>query len=132
MVREERTQVGGEAMIAGMNSRVLGSQSVSVGMRQQVAARSDWAMSKELARLVTLILCVSLFVLFAFGQLMHWHIKSTVSKLDRLQSVRSQYGSENMALLATRAQLTSKEYIVKLAGEKYQLALPRKDQVRHL
>jgi hypothetical protein len=119
-------------MIAGIHSRMLRSQSVSVDMRQQVATRSDWVMSKRLARLVTLILCVSLFVLFAFGQLMHWHIKSTVNKLDRLQSVRSQYGSENIALLATRAQLTSKEYIVELAGEKYQLALPRKEQVRHL
>jgi len=101
-------------------------------MRQQVASRSDWVISKRLARLVTLILCVSLFVLFAFGQLMHWQIKSAVNRIDRLQSVRSQYGSENIALLASRAQLTAEEYIIAEAGRKYQLVPPREDQVRRL
>lgn len=119
-------------MIAGLHSRMLRTQSVSVGMRQQVAARSDWVVSKRLARLVTLILCLSLFILFAFGQLMHWHIKSTVNRLDSLQSVRSQYGSENIALLAARAQLVSKEYIVEQAGRKHQLVTPGQDQVRQL
>ncbi|HHO47445.1 MAG TPA: hypothetical protein ENN06_03150 [Desulfobacteraceae bacterium] len=119
-------------MIAGIHSRMLRSQTVSVGMRQQVASRSDWVISKRLARLVTLILCVSLFVLFAFGQLMHWQIKSAVNRIDRLQSVRSQYGSENIALLASRAQLTAEEYIIAEAGRKYQLVPPREDQVRRL
>lgn len=119
-------------MIAGIHSRMLRSQSASVGMRQQVVTRSDWVISKQLARLVTLILCVSLFVLFAFGQLMHWHIKSTVNRLDRLQSVRTQYGSENISLLATRAQLASKDYVVEQAGKKFHLTPPREDQVRRL
>lgn len=119
-------------MIAGIHSRMFRSHPVTVDIRQQVAVRSDWVVSKRLARLVTLILCVSLFVLFAFGQLMHWHIRSTVDRLDRLQSVRTQYGSEHIALQATRAKLTSKEYVVEQAGRKYQLVLPREDQIRHL
>jgi len=101
-------------------------------MRQQVATRSDWTMSARLAKLVTFILCVSLFIVFAFSQLMHWHINSTVNKLDKLQSVRSQVGSENIALLAARAQLTSKEYIVEQAGKRYNLFIPQKDQIRRL
>lgn len=119
-------------MIAEIHSRMFRSHTASVGMRQQVAVRSDWVVSKRLARLVTLILCVSLFVLFAFGQLMHWHIKSTVNRLDGLQSVRSQYGSEHIALQTTRAKLTAKEYIVEEAGSRYHLVLPREDQIRQL
>ena len=119
-------------MMTGINSRMFRPNAVAVGMRQQVAARSDWAMSRRLAKLVTLILCVSIFIVFAFSQLMHWHIVSTINKLDKLQSVRNQFGTENIALLATKAQLTSKEYIVELAGKRYQLHLPEQGQVRRL
>lgn len=127
-----RTRVGGQIMNAGIASRMLRPQTASIGVRQQVAARSDGMVSKRIARIVTLIICVSLFIVFAFSQLMHWHIISTVNKLDELQSVRHEYGSENVALLAARAQLTSKEYVVEKAGRKYQLFVPQKNQVQRL
>ena len=119
-------------MIAGIASRVLRPQAAAVGGRQQVSARSDSGVSKRLARIVTLIVGVSLFIVFAFSQVMHWHIISTVNKLDELQSVRNEYGSENIALLAARAQLTSRDYVVKEAGSRYQLYIPQKSQVRRL
>ena len=119
-------------MIAGIASKMLRPQTAPIGARQQVVARSDGAVSKRIAKIVTMIICVSLFVVFAFSQLMHWHIISTVNELDKLQSVRNDYGSENIALLAARAQLTSKEYVVEQASKRYQLLVPQKNQVQRL
>ena len=132
MVLLARTQDGGQVMITGITSRMLRPQAVAVGVRQHVAVRSDGVMSKHLAKMVTLILCVSLFVVFAFSQLMHWYIVSTVQQLDELQAVRHAYGSDNIALLAARAQLTSKEYVVEQAGKRYRLFVPQKNQIRRL
>ena len=119
-------------MIAGIQSRVFRTQALPAGLRQQVAARLDWSMSRRLAKVVALVLCLSLFVVFAFSQLMHRQITSSVGQLEQLQSVRNQFGSENIALLAARAQLTSKESIIDRAGQKYHLFAPKKEQVRHL
>ncbi|MHB8790609.1 MAG: hypothetical protein ACYDBT_12070 [Desulfobulbaceae bacterium] len=119
-------------MIAGIQSRMFRSQPLSTGIRQQVAVRSEWAISRRLAKLVTLILCLSLFVVFAFSQLMHRQILSSVNKLEQLQSVRNHFGSENIGLLAARAHLTSKDSVVDRAGRKYQLYIPKKEQVRRL
>lgn len=119
-------------MIAGIQARVLRTQALPVGIRQQVVARSEWSMSRRLAKLVALILCLSLFVVFAFSQLMNRQVLSSASRLEQLQSVRNQFGSENIALLAARAQLTSKESIMDRAAKKYNLLAPKKDQVRRL
>jgi len=108
------------------------THALPVGIRQQVSARSEWSMSRRLAKLVTLILCLSLFIVFAFSQLMHRQISSTASRLEQLQSMRNQFGSENIALLAARAHLTSKESILDRAGQKYHLFAPKKEQVRRL
>ncbi|HBI16057.1 MAG TPA: hypothetical protein DDY20_11175 [Desulfobulbaceae bacterium] len=105
---------------------------LSVGIRQQVSARYEWSMSRRLARLVTLILCLSLLVVFAFSQLMHRQINSSVNRLEQLQSERSHFGNENISLLAARANLTSKERVLDRAGQKYRLFMPKKEQVRRL
>lgn len=119
-------------MIAGIQSRMFRPHALSAGIRQQVVGRTEWSVSRRLAKVVTLILCLSLFIVFAFSQLMHRHIMSSVSRLEQLQSVRNQFGSENIALLAARAQLTSKESIMERAGKQYHLFVPRKEQVRRL
>lgn len=119
-------------MIAGIQSRMFRSPALSAGIRQQIAVRSEWAISKRLAKLVALILCLSLFVVFAFSQLMHRQILSSVDRLEQLQSVRNHFGSENISLLAARAHLTSKDSVVDRAGRKYHLYIPKKEQVRRL
>lgn len=119
-------------MIAGITSRVIRPQTATVGMHQHVATRSDAVLSRRLAKLVTLIICLSLFVMFVFGQFMHWHVTSTMHRLSELRAVRSTYGTENIALLSARARLTSKEYIVEQAGKRYQLFVPQKKQIRRL
>lgn len=119
-------------MIAGIQSRMFRTHALPVGIRQHVAARNEWSVSRRLAKLVALILCLSLLIVFAFSQLMHREIATSLSTLEQLQSVRNQFGSENIALLAARAQLTSKESIVERAGKQYHLFVPRKEQVRRL
>lgn len=113
-------------------SRILRTHALPVGIRQQVSARSEWSMSRRLAKLVTLILCLSLFIVFAFSQLMHRQVLSSASRLEQLQTMRNQFGSENIGLLAARAHLTSKESILDRAGQKYHLFVPKKEQVRRL
>lgn len=119
-------------MIAGLQSRTFRTNVLPAGIRQQVVSRSEWAISRRLAKLVTLILCLSLLIVFAFSQLMHRQIMSSVGRLEQLQSVRNEFGSENIALLAARAGLTSKESVMERAAEKYSLFAPRKEQVRRL
>jgi hypothetical protein len=119
-------------MIAGIQSRIYRNHALPVGIRQQIVARPDWSMSRRLARLVALILCLSLLIVFAFSQLMHQHLTSSASRLEHLQSLRIQFGSENIALLAARAQMTSKERILERAQQKYHLVVPKKEQVRRL
>lgn len=119
-------------MIAGITSKTIRPHAAAIGLRQNVAVRSDSVMSKRLARIVALVIGVSLLAVFAFSQLMHWHVASTMERLSELQSVRNTYGSENIALLAARAELTSKEYVLEQAGKRYHLFVPQKNQIRRL
>ena len=118
-------------MIAGIQVKMFRTQPV-IGSRQQVAARSEWVISRRLAKLVTLIICLSLFIVFAFGQLMHWQITSAVERMEKMREVRRDYGSSHIALLAARAGLTSQDNILEVAGKKFQLFMPAKDQVKRL
>ena len=119
-------------MIAEIHSRMFRPQAATVGMRQQVVTRTGTGMSKRMAKVVTLILCVSLFVVFAFSQVMHWHIVATANQLEKLQSVRIESGTRNIELLATRAQLASQKFVEEQAKDKLQLFVPKRNQVRRL
>ena len=119
-------------MIAEIHSRMFRPHSVTMGMRQQVVTRTNVGMSKRMAKVVALILCISLFVVFAFSQVMHWHIVATTSQLEKLQSVRSESGSRNIELLAARAQMASQKFVEERAREKLQLLVPQRNQIRRL
>ena len=119
-------------MIAEIHSRMFRPQAVTVGMRQQVVTRTSTGMSKRMAKVVTLIICVSLFVVFAFSQVMHWHIVATANQIEKLQSVRTASGSKNIELLASRAQLASQKFVEVRAKEKLQLFVPQRNQIRRL
>ena len=119
-------------MIAEINSRMFRPHAVNVGMRQQVASRTSKGMSKRMAKMVTLIICVSLFVVFAFSQVMHWQIVASSNKLEEMKSARRAISNKNIELLATRAQLTSKQFVEEKAREKFQLFMPKRNQIRRL
>lgn len=119
-------------MITGINSRMFRTQTMTVGVRQQVVTQANPAMSKRMVRQVTIMLCVGLLIVFAASQFMHGWITTSVSQLDQLQLVRNNSGSENISLLAKRAQLASKDYVTRQVSSKFQLFVPGKDQVHRL
>ncbi len=119
-------------MIAGISSRMLRSHTLTVGLRQQVVAHRNSALSKRVVRLTTLVLCVSLLAVFSLSQFLHWQITASAHRLDQLQSVRNNTGSENISLLAQRAQLASKDYVTEQVRTKFQLFVPGKEQVNRL
>ncbi|GAB4332366.1 MAG: hypothetical protein Kow0089_00200 [Desulfobulbaceae bacterium] len=119
-------------MIAGMQSRVFRPHSVTLGMRQHVVSRTSPVVSRRMARVVAVIVGISLLVVFAFSQVMHHHITSSADRLERLQVERSEFMGRNIELLAARAQLASQEFVEKRAAEKLKLFVPQKSQVRRL
>jgi hypothetical protein len=119
-------------MITGISSKMFRPHTMTVGMRQQVIARTNPVMSKQVARKVTLMLCIGIFVVFVFSQFMRWQIMASINQLEQLQAVRNQTGLENISLLAERARLISKEYIIDQVGAKFQLFVPQKDQMQRL
>lgn len=119
-------------MIADIQSRMFRPHPATMGMRQHVTSRTTPGMSKRMAKLVMAIICISLFVVFAFSQVMHWQIVASSSKLENLKSMRIATSSKNIELLATRAQLASREFVEKQAREKLQLFTPKQNQIRLL
>lgn len=119
-------------MIAEIHSRMFRPHPVTIGMRQQVITRTNVGMSKRMAKVVTLIICVSLFVVFAFSQVMHRHIVASAGQIEKLQSVRGAVGSRNIELLAVKAQLASRKFVEQQAREKLQLFVPQQNQIRRL
>ena len=129
---EENDNREEDDMIAEIHSRMFRSHAVNMGMRQQVVTRTGAGMSKRMAKVVTLIICVSLFVVFIFSQVMHRHIVVTAGQLEKLQSVRIETGSRNIELLAARAQLASRKFVEERAAERLQLFVPQQHQIRRL
>jgi cell division protein FtsB len=119
-------------MIAEIHSRMFRPRSVTMGMRQQVASRTRAGMSRRMARVVALIICLSLVVVFAFSLVMHRQIGASANRLEALKSVRVESKNRNIELLAARAQLASREFIEKRAKEKFQLVVPQQNQIRRM
>jgi hypothetical protein len=101
-------------------------------MRQHVSTRTGNAVSNRMAKVVVLILCVSLCVVFAFSQVMHWHVVDSFNKIEELKTVRVVSSSKHIELLAMRAQLSSRKIVEERASEKLRLFAPERNQIRRL
>ncbi len=118
-------------MIAGFNPKLFRPQTV-IGIRQHVAVRPVPEVSSRLLRLVAIILFTGIVVVFSAGRFMHGRIESAAGRIEQLQSVNFRAGNENIRLLAARAQLASRENVVKQAAERFQLMVPGKGQIHYL
>jgi len=85
-----------------------------------------------MAKMVALIICISLLVVIAFSQVMHRHIVTSAGQVENLRSVSSDSRSMNIELLAARARLASQKFVEERAREKFQLAVPQGNQIRRL
>lgn len=119
-------------MIAGINSRIFRSHSMTVGVRQQVIARPNSVLSRSLVKKVSIVFCAFTFLVFALSQFLSWKIASASNEVVRLQAAKSIVVDENLALLAHKAKLVLKAYVVSQAQEKFRLFVPEKDQIQNL
>lgn len=119
-------------MIAEIQSRLLRPHPFAIGMRQHVICRTSDGMTKRMAKLVTLIICISLLVVFAFSQVVHWQITASTNKLQEMRAARITTSNKNIELLAARAHLSSKKFVEEKAREKLQLLIPKRNQIRRL
>lgn len=89
-------------------------------------------MSVEFRRFVCVILCVAFVLVLGCGQIFHWTIVKNCQKIDQLQMVSSELGTENINRLAKRAQLMSPKHVEAVAAVRFDLHAPTKGQVHHL
>lgn len=104
----------------------------NTGIRQRVRAGRTREMSAELRRLVAIVLGVSVVLVLAGSQLLHWHIQKNRQVIEQQMSVASTLTGKNINLLAQRARLMSQDQIEKVAAERLNLHVPNKEQVYRL
>lgn len=119
-------------MIPSMNTRMYRPRSVTIGMRQQASFRSGQILTKRMKKPLLLVLAAALVIVFAVSQFMHWRIANADGRLQQLQVVRTDRGSENIKLLAQRAHLMSEQHITTVAAVKFDLQPPGEGQVKRL
>ena len=121
-------------MIPNMNSRMYRPGSVTIGMRQQMLSRSGHGqvLTKRMKKPLVLVLVTALIIVFTVSQFIHWRIVNADDRLQQIQAVRTDMGSENIKLLAQRARLMSEQHIASVAAVKFDLQLPGEGQVKRL
>jgi cell division protein FtsL len=111
--------------------RTFRTPASTLGIRQHVLSGGD-ALSKKMIRPMAIILFLAITVVFVTSQFFHWRIVHEKMNLEQLQSVRREVGSENIRLLATRANLMSEAHVEALAAVRLQLYHPEKGQQHRL
>ena len=82
--------------------------------------------------MMAIIAAIAVVLGLATTHFLHGQVLNTKTKVMQLQSSNSAIANENVRLLATRAQLASKNKIVSHAGAKLNLFEPEKGQVHRL
>ena len=113
------------------NIRTFRTPAAAFGMRQHVSSVEE-PLSGNMIRPMVVVLLVAITVVFSMSQLFHWRISHELTTLEQLQSVRRDVGSENISLLAARAQLMSTDHVEAVVAARMQLYRPEKGQVHRL
>lgn len=95
-------------------------------------SRLNLAISAEIRRVMAIMVAVSLVAGLAITQFFHGQVVDTRARVIELQNKNATIANENVRLLATRAQLTSKTQIVSHAKTKLNLFEPEKGQVHRM
>ena len=112
--------------------RTFHTPSAGLGIRQQVASVSRQELTSNLVRPMVIVLLVATAVVIALSQFLHWQIVREQGLLSQLETVRIAKGSDNMALLAERAKLTSEPHVEAVAAARLGLYPPSSGQVHRL
>ncbi len=112
--------------------RTLRTPSAGLGIRQQVASVRREELTANLVRPMVIVLLVATAVVIALSQFLHYQIVREQGLLNQLQTVRMSKGTDNMALLAERAKLTSQSHLEAVAAARLDLFPPSGGQVHRL
>ncbi len=100
-------------------------------IRQRVTYRYSWPdFSPLLQKWIGISIIIAFTLTLTATLFLRWQISNTEQQVEMMQNVRLEKVTDNMALLATRAKLSSKETIQKLACVKFNLIPPTPDQLR--
>jgi len=81
---------------------------------------------------ISLTLCFTILTILSAGKILQWQTVDNDIKLKNLEIVESKFTNENINLLATKARLTSRSSIEKVAGNELYLFPPDRSQIYKL
>ncbi len=99
---------------------------------RQEKARNPLPMSGALRRFAVVSCLVALVAGLLITQFFYGQMMEMRAKAEKLQGANTQIYTQNVSLLAQRAQLSSKDRMVAVAGAKLQLFEPDQRQVRRM
>ena len=99
---------------------------------KQEKARNPLRMSGTLRRFAVVSCLVALVAGLLVTQFFYGQMMEMRAKAEKLQGTNTQIYTQNVSLLAQRAQLSSKDRMVAVAGAKLQLFEPDQRQVRRM
>lgn len=120
-------------MALQVNARSYRPQAVSLRAGRRTApSRFSIIFSGEQWKPVAILIAISLVAGLTIAHFFHGKLVDMRAKAEQLRIVNTAIGNENVRLLATRAQLSSKTYIVSRVGARLNLFEPEKGQLHRM
>ena len=119
-------------MVTNVNIRRYRPQQAMFNSGRRETARLDLSISREQYKVLGILAAAALVLGLLITQVFHYRSVAARAEIERLQTMHAALGNEHVRLLATRAQLASKAYVLVLAGTKFDLFEPEATQVRRM
>lgn len=119
-------------MALQVNVRTYRPQPVSSKTGRQAAPRFSMTLSGEQWRCIAILVAIALVAGLIITHFFHGKLVDMRARAEQLRVVNTAIGNENVRLLASRAQLSSKTYIVSRVGTKLNLFEPEKGQLHRM
>lgn len=119
-------------MALQVNVRTYRPQPVSSKTGRKAAPRFNMTLSGEQWRCIAILVAIALVAGLTITHFFHGKLVDMRARAEKLRVVNTAIGNENVRLLANRAQLSSKTYIVSRVGTKLNLFEPEKGQLHRM
>jgi hypothetical protein len=127
-----KDEEGGTGMISNVHVRSYRPPQISLRTDCRKVSRFTLALSGEQRKIVAVMVVGALIAGLAITHFFSLCAQDAKVRVEQLQTLNTTVGNENVRLLATRAQLASKNHVVALAGVKLNLFVPEKTQVHRM
>lgn len=119
-------------MRAGVNVRSYRPVQVSFRSAKPAAPRMSLNLSSAQRKWLCLMVGSALVIGVTGTQFFHGRMVEMRTNAEKVRTVNGHISTENIRLLSMRAQLTSKDHIVALAGKKLNLFEPGQGQLHRM